>query len=197
MAAQDKQVTGDIVEFIVDISAADSLTGLMSRSAFIDRGRHDIARRDRYGAPLSCMILDIDYLRAFNDNHGLAAGDLVLQQVAAICTRFLRGGDYVGRIGDDEFAVMMPGRPLLHAVNAAERLQTNIAAEAVTVRGSTLGFTVSVGVAESPRWAASIEDLLEAAGCAVRDAKADGRNRVGCFFESDLRVSSSFDRVAV
>jgi diguanylate cyclase (GGDEF)-like protein len=197
MSPQDKQVTGALAEFIVDMSATDGLTGAMSLGALVDRGRGDVTRSRRYGALLSCIIVDIDNFKVLNADHGKAAGDLVLQRVAAICSRVLRAGAYVGRIGDDEFAIILPEMSLLHAAGVAERLRRNLSAEQIASGGQYLRVTASIGVAERSRWTTRIEGVLEAAECAMHDARVDGGDRIACFFENDLRVSTSSVQIAV
>jgi diguanylate cyclase (GGDEF)-like protein len=190
MPPWDRQVTGCVPELLVDMSSADGLTGTMSRGAFVDRARNDVIRVQGYRAPLSCVIIDIDGLKSINDNCGSHAGDLALQHVAAVGRRILRSCDYMGRVGDDEFAIILPEMPLLHAAGVAERLRRRLAAEKFGCCGQDFRVSASIGVAERPKWSSLVENLLDAANCAMQDAKMDGRDRVACFFESDLRVST-------
>jgi GAF domain-containing protein len=111
LSCEQLDLLQDLAQLVVDelelrlLASTDSLTGAMSRRAFIDQARTDIARSDQHGAPLSCVVLDIDHFKAINDTYGHAVGDRVLQHIAEVCTAELRAGDYLGRIGGEEFAV--------------------------------------------------------------------------------------------
>lgn len=194
----------DLGQLVVDelelrlLATTDTLTGTLSRRAFVEQARTDVAWSQRYDAPLSCIILDIDHFKAINDSYGHGAGDIVLQQFADICKTAMRAGDYVGRIGGEEFAIMLPETPLVFAAEVAERLRQTLDAARIEYAGQDLHVTASLGVAEfSPR-IESIESLLHSADCAMYDAKADGRNRIAVFFENDLRVLAAVpEQVAV
>jgi diguanylate cyclase (GGDEF)-like protein len=194
----------DLAQLVVDelelrlLATTDTLTGALSRRAFIEHARGDVARSQRYDAPLSCIILDIDYFKAVNDSYGHGAGDIVLQRFAEVCKTALRAGDYFGRIGGEEFAIMLPETPLVFAAEIAERLRQTLDATRIDYAGQDLHVTASLGVAECTARLESIENLLHSADCAMYDAKTDGRNRVAIFFENDLRVSAPVpERVAV
>jgi diguanylate cyclase (GGDEF)-like protein len=146
---------------------------------------------------LSCIIVDINNFKVLNASYRKAASDLVLQRVAAVCCRFLRPGAYVGRVGNDEFAIILPEMSLLHAAGIAERLRRNLPAEQIASGGQHPRVTASIGVAERSRWTTRIEGVLEAAECAMHDARVDGGDRIACFFENDLRVSTSSVQIAV
>jgi diguanylate cyclase (GGDEF)-like protein len=161
------------------VASVDSLTGVMTRRALIDAGRRDVARALRYGRNLSCLMIDVDRFKAVNDTHGHAVGDLVLQSVAATCRLELRAGDYVGRIGGEEFVVILPETGTDDAFQVAERLRKAVAAEPAAGPAGDIGVTVSIGVAALGR-PQELKTLMANADEALYAAKKAGRNRTVC-----------------
>jgi diguanylate cyclase (GGDEF)-like protein len=161
------------------VASVDSLTGVMTRRALIDAGRRDVARALRYGRNLSCLMIDVDRFKAVNDTHGHAVGDLVLQSVAATCRLELRAGDYVGRIGGEEFVVILPETGTDDAFQVAERLRKAVAAEPAAGPAGDIGVTVSIGVAALGR-PHELKTLMANADEALYAAKKAGRNRTVC-----------------
>lgn len=154
----------------------DGLTGLLNRRAFIDRAQGEMARAWLTGAPLSLLMLDIDHFKAVNDQFGHAAGDAGLVAFCKACRAALRSQDIMGRIGGEEFAVLMPDTEIGAALTAAERLRA-----AVEAGGEDWGearfLTVSVGVAAAID-EETLDQLLIRADRALYTAKMEGRNRV-------------------
>jgi diguanylate cyclase (GGDEF)-like protein len=170
------------------IAATDGLTGTLTRRAFQERGQSDVERARRHGGPLSCATIDIDDFKRVNDSHGHAAGDLVLQHVVTVCKAELRGVDYIGRVGGDEFAVMLPEISLVNAYSVADRLRRNIEAATIEIAGQPVLTSVSIGVAEFLGLGGNLEGLLREADTALYDAKLDGKNQVACYF-GDIRFA--------
>ncbi len=195
LSCEQLDLLQDLAQLVVDelelrlLASTDSLTGVMTRRAFIDQARNDVARADRHGAPLSCVVLDIDHFKAVNDTYGHAVGDLVLQRVAVACAGELRASDYLGRIGGEEFAVMLPETPLAGAAEVAERLRKALEAEIISYAGKRIAVTASIGVADYGEHTGCIENMLHNADSAMYDAKMEGRNQVACFFSDDVPVS--------
>lgn len=104
----------------------DSLTGLYSRACFMQMATIELNRALRYGHPMSLLMLDIDFFKRVNDTHGHQAGDLVLKSVADLCRHTLRDCDICGRLGGEEFAVLLPETDQAKAAEAAERLRLAI-----------------------------------------------------------------------
>jgi diguanylate cyclase (GGDEF)-like protein len=169
--------------------STDELTGLANRRQFFIRLNEELARVQRnpgYGAML--MALDIDDLKGINDNFGHATGDAVLREVAAILGGELRQVDTAGRIGGEEFAVLLPNTRLEDANIFAERLRLKIenfiiaaAAAAgvdVEVTPPVVKFTVSIGLAAMASTDKSIDAVLARANAAIKRATTSGRNRV-------------------
>jgi diguanylate cyclase (GGDEF)-like protein len=157
----------------------DDLTGLANRRRFLEQAEEELARVQRYGTALSLVMLDIDRFKQVNDHHGHKVGDLVLQHLAQVCRTVLRDVDVVGRIGGEEFAVLLPHTGCAAALDAAERLRAALAESRVALGdGRELLFTVSMGVATLCEGCTGIDALLIAADRALYQAKAGGRNRV-------------------
>jgi diguanylate cyclase (GGDEF)-like protein/PAS domain S-box-containing protein len=157
----------------------DSLTGLTNRGHFLELAEVEMARAMRYGSPYAVLLLDIDHFKAINDQHGHKAGDAVLQALAEIMRRTLREVDIIGRIGGEEFAVLLPETDVEKAPQVAERLRQAVAdAEIVTGIHAPLHITVSIGVALPVDKSGKIDNILRQADTALYAAKNSGRNRV-------------------
>lgn len=158
-------------------SLTDHLTGLPNYAYLAEALPYELRRADRYSAPVSLVLLDLDGFKAFNDRHGHEAGNRMLAAVGDAMLAHCRGSDIVGRFGGEEFAVIVPG-PLDEAVEAAERLRTAVAGVRVPVGGDAdVGITTSAGVAEHWRGESS-EALIQRADSALYAAKRAGRDRV-------------------
>jgi diguanylate cyclase (GGDEF)-like protein len=156
----------------------DVLTGLANRRRFFEVADAELARARRYGTPLSVLMLDIDHFKDVNDAHGHRAGDRVLQQLARTCLEVLRTVDVVGRVGGEEFAILLPETAREGAVEVAERLREAVGrAEVAREEGVPLRVTVSIGVS-TLSGAANLDTLMSQADTALYDAKHAGRNRV-------------------
>ncbi|MDB5689554.1 MAG: sensor diguanylate cyclase [Sphingomonas bacterium] len=160
------------------IAIRDQLTGALSRRGFIERCDQEIARFRRYDRPCSLVLLDVDHFKAVNDTHGHPAGDEVLRQIAELCTLTMRPTDPIGRIGGEEFALLLPETDPDAAAAAVERLRAAIEAHAFRLRGGpALRITASFGVAAIGTATDSAESWLAAADRPLYAAKESGRNR--------------------
>jgi diguanylate cyclase (GGDEF)-like protein/PAS domain S-box-containing protein len=158
------------------LASTDELTGIANRRAFMSQLDREIAGAAEFGWPLAVAMFDVDHFKLVNDRYGHAVGDRVLQLIAARAASVVRGGDLVGRLGGEEFGILMPGAALDEAAHVAERLRE--AMETVAELDESLpGVTISIGIAarESQR---SAKELLAAADVALYAAKGEGRNRV-------------------
>ncbi|MDO9300759.1 MAG: diguanylate cyclase, partial [Anaerolineales bacterium] len=160
------------------LAMTDYLTNLYNRRYFIQRGTEEFKRARRNNQPLSLLMLDIDEFKTVNDTYGHEAGDMALQQVAAALKSSLREIDILGRMGGEEFAVLLPSTLLHEAVLLAERIQQIIASTPLEVPGASLTITISIGVAVIANEMSGIDDLLRNADAALYHAKNSGRNRV-------------------
>jgi diguanylate cyclase (GGDEF)-like protein/PAS domain S-box-containing protein len=158
------------------LAATDELTGIANRRAFMGQLDREIGGAEEFGWPLAVALFDVDHFKSVNDRYGHAVGDRVLQSIAARAAAVVRGGDLVGRLGGEEFGILMPGATQDEAALVAERLR--VAMETAREPDESLPLvTISVGIAtrEGQRSAA---ELLAAADAALYAAKGAGRNRV-------------------
>jgi diguanylate cyclase (GGDEF)-like protein/PAS domain S-box-containing protein len=158
------------------LASTDELTGIANRRAFMSQLEREIAGAMEFGWPLAVAIFDVDHFKLVNDCYGHAVGDRVLQLIAGRAAAVVRGGDMVGRLGGEEFGILMPGAAREEATLVAERLREAMEA-AADGDDSLPKVTVSVGISmrESHSDAAS---LLMDADMALYAAKGEGRNRV-------------------
>ncbi|BDU75384.1 GGDEF domain-containing protein [Mesoterricola sediminis] len=167
-------------EAVLVQSTVDSLTGLANRASVLDYlERHaDLTRRHR--RPLSLILCDLDHFKEVNDEHGHAAGDLVLKRFGQVALGRLRASDHVGRIGGEEFLVVLPETEGPEAVSVAEELRRALAEEVMEGAEGGAGFRVTCcfGVAQFRAEDADGGSLLARADVALYRAKALGRNRV-------------------
>ncbi|MGR8935732.1 MAG: diguanylate cyclase [Gammaproteobacteria bacterium] len=157
----------------------DFLTGVGNRRYFREQAEAELKRALRYGSPLSVLMLDIDFFKKINDRHGHQTGDSVLQKLADICRAMLRDVDLIGRLGGEEFAILLPETEKQQAAGVAERLRQAIAnTDAALAAGLPVRFTVSIGVASLAAKETHLDELLNQADQALYEAKASGRNKV-------------------
>ena len=170
------------LEELKRMEVTDSLTGLASRRRLIEVGAQELLRAQRSpnSAGLMCaLMIDIDRFKAVNDTHGQPAGDAVIQAIARTCMQTVRAIDTVGRLGGEEFAVVVPMTDCRGGVELAERLRERVEATTTPWNGGQgLKVTVSVGVAQGTAKTRSFDALLSAADQALSRAKSAGRNRV-------------------
>jgi diguanylate cyclase (GGDEF)-like protein/PAS domain S-box-containing protein len=160
------------------LATTDSLTGLYNRRFFMESAEEALERCRRYSHKLSLMMVDIDFFKTVNDLHGHDAGDDVLRGLAEVGLKILRNIDVFGRIGGEEFSVLLPDTGLEGAKQVAERLRSGIETTAMKTRSGALKITVSIGVATYNKNTATLEDLLKAADVGLYAAKEAGRNQV-------------------
>lgn len=152
----------------------DGLTGLLLRNRFFELARLALRDTARERKPLCMLFLDADHFKQLNDDHGHAAGDNALIALAATLRTQMRQTDLIGRIGGEEFAMLLPGLNLQQASRRAEQLR--LAVHAIQLPRGAL--TVSIGVAECRHADEAIETLLARADQAMRKAKRGGRDRI-------------------
>ncbi len=163
------------------LAMTDELTGLANRRAFFVRGEEELKMARRYAAPLSLLMLDIDRFKGINDNHGHHVGDQVLQLVATTMQTLIREVDKLGRIGGEEFAILLPNTGPEEASKLAERLRRGVEKKTLQRENQVICVTISVGVASFGSNTKTLDDLLRDADAALYLAKNQGRNRVVLF----------------
>lgn len=159
------------------MAVTDELTGAFNRREALTRLNALTHAADRYGQLFSCILLDIDHFKKFNDQHGHATGDYVLRQVTEITRRDVRVTDAVCRIGGEEFLIICPSTPLEGAVACAEKIRSEIAAAVFETGGAKFNVTASFGVAQR-EGREGVDDILHRADEALYASKQAGRNRV-------------------
>ena len=159
------------------LATRDSLTGAHNRRSFLRQAGHEIDRARRGARPVSLLMVDIDRFKSINDTHGHPVGDEVIRTLARTCQETLRSVDVLGRLGGEEFAIILPETGAEGALRVAERLRQTLAETLVSVGEKALTFTVSVGVAE---WlpGEGLDQLLSRGDQALYAAKNTGRNKV-------------------
>ncbi len=161
------------------LSVTDELSGLPNRRHFIHHLRAELSRARRYGRRVSLLILDIDYFKMINDEHGHLFGDFVIREFGGIVRRSLREHDFVARYGGDEYIVVCPEIGAENVLLVAERMRNKVADHAFTSGRISCRVTLSVGIAVSEgKDGESYQSVLERADQALYQAKEGGRNRV-------------------
>jgi diguanylate cyclase (GGDEF)-like protein len=164
-------------EQLREMAMADPLTGLANRRQLDTLLERELAQAEQRGRPLSCVVIDVDHFKRFNDEFGHDAGDAVLKAVGGLLKRSMRDDGLAFRGGGEEYLVLLPGVDLAHAEQRAEDIRARVKALTVGHRGLELGpVTASFGVAATPETEA--RQLLRAADGALLQAKRDGRDRV-------------------
>jgi diguanylate cyclase (GGDEF)-like protein len=164
------------------LACFDGMTGLNNRRHFLVLAGNEWSRFKRYGRPLALLMIDIDQFKSVNDTYGHDVGDDVIKSVAAALQKHKRTSDIVGRLGGEEFALVLPEATLDSAVTAAERLRHLVAGCTIAVEGRSIAVTVSIGASVCRADTAGIDELIKEADIALYEAKRSGRNRV-CPFE--------------
>jgi diguanylate cyclase (GGDEF)-like protein len=157
-------------------AATDGLTGLPNKRAVTDALKRMFAQSFTTGSPLGFLLLDLDHFKQINDQRGHPAGDEVLASVGAVLRSVLRGTDFAGRDGGEEFAILLPDTELPTAIEIAERVRLAIAE--ISLPGTDVSVTASIGISGFPDHASTLERLERLADAALYVAKRNGRNRV-------------------
>lgn len=161
------------------LATTDPLTGISNRRAFLERAQHILKSSQRYQNPMSVLMLDLDFFKTVNDRYGHLSGDLVLRQFAEAVQSELREIDVFGRLGGEEFCVVLQQTQQAAAVQAAERIRQRI--ENLPLKSDkqqSIQLTVSIGASCLRPGEEQLEQLLDRADQALYRAKQEGRNRV-------------------
>lgn len=172
---EDRRV---LIERLTRLACRDPLVDLHNRRHFMEVAEREVAQAREQAGNLALLILDADHFKAINDRHGHAAGDAVLKTIASACAAASPRPDCTGRIGGEEFAILLPATSLTHASDFAEKLRARIAATPTLIPpGTVINVTVSIGIAAFGE-GADLGTLMSAADQALYVAKGQGRNRV-------------------
>ncbi len=160
-------------------AVTDGLTGLYNRRYFSQQLEVEVRRGQRYSFPVCLVIMDIDHFKKINDTYGHPGGDQILREVSRRLKGLARHSDVVARYGGEEFAIILPQTPMAGAMTFAERVRLEVGGQKFRLNdGREIPVTISLGVAEYPSHAKSVDELLNEADKGLYQAKVSGRNRV-------------------
>jgi diguanylate cyclase (GGDEF)-like protein len=160
------------------MAATDALTGALSRAQFLALGQREVERVRQQGLGLALLMIDIDHFKLINDHHGHPAGDAALCHLVSDLRTGIRQIDLLGRLGGEEFAIVLPAIGRAPAAAVAERLRAHVADNELTHGAQQIGMTVSIGMAMLGDGDAGLEQLLVRTDALLYAAKHAGRNRV-------------------
>lgn len=165
---------------LAQLAITDGLTGLYNHRYFHERLVLEGERAQRTAQPVSLLMIDVDYFKAYNDAHGHPAGDELLRQLSRVLLQGRRANDVVARYGGEEFCILLVDTPKHTAAALAERIRAQIVAEPFAFEATQplRDVTVSIGVATLPDDASTADSLVSIADSALYSAKRSGRNRV-------------------
>jgi diguanylate cyclase (GGDEF)-like protein/PAS domain S-box-containing protein len=163
------------------LATTDELTSVANRRHFIEVLEKEFSRCRRYNTPCSVIILDCDYFKNINDNYGHDVGDQVLQSLAQTINDELRSQDTLGRIGGEEFAIVLPETDIIRGAELAERIRAKVEKENIKTIAQSL--TITLGITELLAGDSEAKALLKRADKAMYLGKQNGRNRVNKYQE--------------
>jgi len=183
------EARNELMRRLLDIASRDQLTGLLNRHAFRERCNTVLRELGLGRKPASLLMIDIDHFKSVNDTHGQIVGDHALNRFSAIASTCLRSSDIFGRLGGEEFAVLLPDCAHSNTQMVAERIRRTIAETPIHLdNGQPLSITVSIGAAFTYAVPDDLDPLLLVADSALYRAKKTGRNKV---IESELQSGRS------
>lgn len=160
------------------LASEDSLTGTLSRRSFRAEASKALALAQRHHHDVSCILFDLDHFKSVNDTYGHPVGDIVLADTAAVCRSLLRESDIFGRMGGEEFAILLPHTGKHASAAVAEKLREAISAQLFTANERTFKVTASMGVVTAVQGRLVLDAMLKLADDGLYRAKASGRDRV-------------------
>jgi diguanylate cyclase (GGDEF)-like protein/hemerythrin-like metal-binding protein len=164
-----------------ELASTDVLTGLLNRRAFMEEAQGKFQLASRYQRPLSILMVDIDHFKRVNDTYGHHTGDLVLAAFSKVMKGCLRETDILGRIGGEEFAIILPETGLDQTAELAERLLEKVRTTMIEIEsGRKISLTTSIGGATVSSLSVDVDKAMKAADKALYEAKSEGRDRC-CF----------------
>jgi diguanylate cyclase (GGDEF)-like protein len=162
-----------------EIASTDVLSGLLNRRAFLAQSAEAAGACQELAQPYAMLMIDIDYFKRINDTYGHHVGDEVIRATGAMLREYARNTDIVGRVGGEEFAVLLPNTSQEDAMRVARRLHAAVTELRPNLKEADgLRFTSSIGVADAVADERSVETLLQRADAALYQAKRNGRNRI-------------------
>ncbi len=164
------------------LASSDSLTGLLNRRAFFENANSYVSLANRECTDFSVIVIDLDHFKSINDQYGHLAGDAVLQLFADVVNSVARRSDIIGRLGGEEFAIVLPSTGADEAREFSERLHDATGKAVLKYRSSAIHYSISMGsTSSSSSKSDDIIELLTQADIALYQAKREGRNRTVVF----------------
>lgn len=165
-------------EQLQKLAATDPLTSLYNRRHIMAQLQHCYERYLRYGTHTTILMLDIDLFKQVNDTFGHDVGDLVLIELSSFLKKKLRKLDIIGRLGGEEFLIIMPDSSLAEVESLSNRLITGVSELKIPVNDLSLSFTVSGGLSEITSLDSCVDDFLKRADKGLYHSKENGRNQI-------------------
>ncbi len=169
-----KQMEQDLLE----AATKDSLTGVNNRHHFMELAQEELKRYQRHKRPLAMMMLDLDHFKNVNDTYGHHVGDIVLIEFSKTCSAVIREIDYFGRLGGEEFGILLVESGVDDARQVAERVRRQVEDMVISVKETEITITVSIGLTMLNSSDSDFKEVLQRADRALYQAKNEGRNRV-------------------
>jgi len=161
-----------------ELSRLDGLTGVLNHQHFISEADRALRALEKKIGHACLVSIDLDYFKLVNDTHGHAVGDTVLKHTVAVCQQQLRPGDLFGRLGGEEFGILLLDCPRDQGTAIADRIRIAIGSSPVHADGCTISFSASIGLASTDNFGHDLQRLCREADTALYTAKRTGRNRV-------------------
>jgi diguanylate cyclase (GGDEF)-like protein/PAS domain S-box-containing protein len=176
--ARDISDRKQLEDELIALSRTDGLTGAYNRGHFMEKSKDVITLMRRYQLSASIIMMDLDYFKTINDQYGHHGGDIALQAFAGICQQEIRESDIFGRLGGEEFALMLPETPIEQARKLAERIRIATEVLRIPIDDEEMSMTVSIGFAKVGTDENALSTALRKADRALYKAKEEGRNKV-------------------
>lgn len=168
---------------IQELAITDSLTGIFNRRYYLERFREEIERSKKFRHRFSCLMLDIDHFKRYNDSYGHLVGDAILKEVSSTIKENTRQIDMFCRYGGEEFSIILSETDTEEAKFAAERIRQAIAGKSIRAYDEELKITISIGISTFPMDGQDVQAVIDNADSALYQAKNTGRNKVCLYRE--------------
>jgi len=168
---------------VQELAIIDSLTKVFNRRYYLERFKEELQRSRKFKYKFSCLMIDIDYFKDYNDRYGHIVGDAILRELAKTIQQNIRQVDLMGRYGGEEFSLILSQTDKETVRFAAERIRRAIEDKRIRAYDEELKITVSIGISTFPFDGKDIKTLIDKADAALYRAKETGRNRV-CIYEA-------------
>ncbi len=166
---------------IEKLAITDSLTEVYTRRYILERFEEELTRSQARQMKMSFLMIDVDYFKKYNDDHGHLTGDQILREISSVIMTNIRQIDLLGRYGGEEFCVILPDTDRLGAQYASERIRKAVQESVIKAYDTTVQVTVSIGTATFPYDGQKTLELIDKSDWALYRAKSQGRNQVSAF----------------